>query len=98
MKRAPWLPPKTSRWNGPPADGAAYGLFAATSTAGRTGLPVCTIGVRTASVPRTPAKPVAIAVTRGARKPLARPSTAFCSWMMVGTRARAAASIGGTVG
>ena len=47
------------------------------STAGRTGLPVCTVRSRNASVPRTSAKPVAIAVTRGARKRLARPITAF---------------------
>ena len=46
----------------------------------------------------TPAKPVAIAVTRGASKRLARPITAFCSWIMVGMPRRLAASSGGTVG
>ena len=43
-------------------------------------------------------KPVAMAVTRPARKRLARPITAFCSWMMVGMPRSEAASSGGTVG
>ena len=41
---------------------------------------------------------VAIAVTRGARNLLARPMTAFCSWITVGTRRNVAARSGGSVG
>ena len=43
-------------------------------------------------------KLVAMAVTRGASRRLARPITAFCSWMIVGMPRSVAASTGGTVG
>ena len=43
-------------------------------------------------------KVVAMAVTRGANSRLARPITAFASWMTVGTPRQAAARTGGSVG
>ena len=43
-------------------------------------------------------KPVAMAVTRDASSRLARPITAFCSWITVGILRSVAASTGGTVG
>ena len=46
----------------------------------------------------TSGKLVAIAVTRGARKRLARPMTALASWIRVGVPSHDAASTGGTVG
>ena len=61
---------------------------AASRTAGRTGLPVShRLGrelLGAADLGRSWSRS---RVTRGARKRLARPSTAFCSWMIVGTLA-----------
>jgi hypothetical protein len=74
-------------------------MFAASSTAGRTGLPVCTRRAFVPSgMPRTFGKPVPIVLTRRARKRFARPITPFCSWIRVGMRKSEAASTGGTVG
>ena len=93
MIRAPWLPPNTSRRTSPSASGATNGVAAAAIAAGRTGLPVrVALAASAGSASSTPANEVAIAVTRGASCRLARPITAFCSWMMVGissTRRRA---------
>ncbi len=89
-KWAPWLPPNTRRWNGASAAGAAKATSAASITAGLTGLPVSTV-----LSPKAPAwssrKPPAIALTRAASARLARPITAFCSWISVGTPRRVAA-------
>jgi len=76
---------------------AGKGCLAMAMTSGRTGLPVKT--VLAASSFRSLAtvlKAVAMRVTRGARKRLARPSTAFCSWMTVRAPVAVAASIAGT--
>jgi hypothetical protein len=56
-------------------------------TEGRTGLPVTTMRL---SLPAS-RKPPAIALARVASALLARPMTAFCSWIMVGTPRRVAA-------
>ena len=99
MMRAPWLPPNTSSRSGPSARGARYGVAAAAITAGRTGLPVrVALAASAGSASSTPSKVVAIAVTRGASSRLARPITAFCSWMTVGIPAGSPPSSGGTVG
>ena len=75
------------------------GVAAAAITAGRTGLPVCVaLAASAGSASSTPAKLVAIALTRGASSRLARPITAFCSWIRVGMPRSVAASTGGTVG
>jgi hypothetical protein len=66
-------------------------------TAGRTGLPVVTVFSGKAP-PFSGRKPPAIACTRLASALLARPITAFCSWIIAGTPSRVAASSGGTVG
>ena len=96
---APWLPPKTRRRRRPSAIGATNCCAAAASTAGRNGLPVdVALAASVGSASRTPAKLVAIALTRGANSRLARPMTAFCSWMMVGIFRTLAATSGGTVG
>ncbi len=98
ITRAPWLPPKTRSLSLPPCSAAGNGVRAATSTAGRTGLPVWTTGAGVAGMPLTSGKPVAMAATRPARKRFARPMTPFCSWITVGMRSIAAAITGGTVG
>ena len=68
-------------------------------TAGRTGLPVrVALALSFPSRSSTPAKLVAMASTRGARNRLARPITAFCSWITVGILRSVAASTGGMVG
>ena len=56
------------------------------------------LGGKVGSRSSTPAKLVAMASTRDARNLLARPMTAFCSWISVGTLRSVAASTGGTVG
>jgi hypothetical protein len=86
---APWLPPNTRRRNSPPGSGGEYGMAAASITAGRTGLPVTTI--LPAYDPSAGRNPPAMASTRAASALLARPITAFCSWMTVGTPRRVAA-------
>jgi hypothetical protein len=63
---------------------------AAWSTAGRTGLPVTTVFVPYWPLP-SGKKPPAMAAALAASARLARPITAFCSWMMVGTPRRPAA-------
>jgi hypothetical protein len=72
-------------------------MAAAASTSGRTGLPVITVLAACAPFP-SGRKPPAIALTREASALLARPITAFCSWIMVGNPALEAASSGGIVG
>ena len=59
---------------------------AASSTAGRTGLPVTTV-LALAPLSSGFRNPPAIASTRAASALLARPITAFCSWISVGTLA-----------
>ena len=99
MIRAPWLPPNTSSRTSPSASGAANGVAAAAITAGRTGLPVrVALAASAGSASSTPPNEVAIAVTCGASWRLARPITAFCSWMMVGILSTVAAPTGGRVG
>ena len=74
-------------------------MAAAWITAGRTGFPVgVALAASAGAASSTPGKLVAIALTRGARSLLARPMTAFCSWMMVGMRRHVAASTGASVG
>src|SRR3984957_20657596 len=65
-------------------------------TDGRTGLPVTCVLARSQSF--KPGKPQAIALTRGPKKRLARPITAFCSCRMVVILRSQAARSGGTVG
>src|SRR5580692_5868817 len=65
-------------------------------TDGRTGLPVTR--ALAGSTPFNPGKPQAIALTRGLKKRLARPITAFCSCRIVGILRSHAARSGGTVG
>src|SRR5712671_4796088 len=84
MTLAPWLPPNTRSRKSPSGSGGMKDEAAAI-TAGRKGLPVWVAFAASAASPAsTPEKLVAIAVTRGASSLLARPITAFCSWMMVG--------------
>ena len=70
-------------------------MDAASITGGRTGLPVVTI--LPAHGPSAFRNPPAIAVARPASSLLARPITAFCSWITV-ANAPAATKTGGTVG
>src|SRR5580698_6380509 len=65
-------------------------------TDGRTGLPVTR--ALAGSTPFNPGKPQAITLTRGLKKRLARPITAFCSCRIVGILRSQAARSGGTVG
>ena len=71
----------------------------ASTTAGRTGLPVKLALAATASGTRPSfGKPVAMRAARLATKRLALPITAFCSCSTIGTARIEAATIGGTVG
>src|SRR5579859_4538654 len=97
MMRAPWLPPKTRSRSVPSA--AGYGVAAAAATAGRTGLPVSVaLAAKAGAFANRSGNVVAIAVTRGAKKRLARPMTALASWIRLGTPRQVAARTGGMVG
>jgi hypothetical protein len=77
---APWLPPNTKSRSSPPCSGGAKADAAAATTAVRTGLPTrVSFAASCGCASSTPAKLVAIALTRAASSLLARPMTAFCS-------------------
>ena len=80
ITRAPWLPPTTSRRNGPAGSGDTNFTAAAARMAGRIGVPtVVVFAASSGSRSSTPGSEVAIALTRRDRKRLARPSTALAS-------------------
>ena len=85
----PWLPPVTS------TEGGVAGAGGTAKNSGRTGLPVSRAG-SDGNAGSASAKPQAIAVAHGARKRLATPGSAFCSWITSGTPTAAAASAPGT--
>ena len=100
MTRAPWLPPNTSRRNGPPAPAPDRAAPPPRAPPGRTGLPVSVALAASAasSVEHAGKAGGDRASTRGASSRLARPITAFARGSWSGCARSVAASSGGTVG